>query len=77
MKLLNQHMDSTAIGGSLILLASTIIYLWYKNKKRINYVEVTKVKKLVIYPIKSLGGVDVDQLEVTDNVLKYGNYLDR
>ena len=76
MKLLNQPMDSAVVGASLIVLASTIIYFWHRNK-RIKYVDVTKVRKLVIYPIKSLRGVEVDQLEVTKNVLKYGNYLDR
>ncbi|CAG2163332.1 unnamed protein product [Oppiella nova] len=44
---------------------------------RKHFVKVCKVKKLFIYPIKGVKGVEVNQLEITKYGVKYGSFRDR
>lgn len=63
--------------ASVGIISSSLVYLWIKLKSKINYVPITTVKKLFIYPIKALSGIEVDHLEITETVAKYGKYYDR
>lgn len=66
-----------ALVSTVTIVSTSLIYLWLKNKNKVSYVPVSKVKKLFIYPIKALSGVEVDHLEITHTVSKYGKYDDR
>ncbi|XP_037035034.1 mitochondrial amidoxime reducing component 2-like [Bradysia coprophila] len=65
----------------LTTLCSTAIVAYYFFKKNFSYakdyVKVGKVKKLVIHPIKSCKGVEVDQVTVTKTGVKHGLFRDR
>lgn len=64
----------TTAASLTALLVGYIGYSVFKSRK---YVLKSKVRKLMLYPIKSLPGVEVDHLEVEKNCLKYKNFLDR
>ncbi len=62
--------------SSLALISSTFL-ICYLIKKRIRkYERVAKISKLLIYPVKSLTGVEVNSLNI-DGVPNYGKYRDR
>lgn len=62
-------------------LCSTAIVAYYFFKKNFSYakdyVKVGKVKKLVVHPIKSCRGIEVDQVTVTKTGVQYGLFRDR
>ena len=72
-KALVQYLPTLAIG--LTVVTTSLLYYWYR--KRHTFVSVCKVKKLIIYPIKALKGIEVNHLEITENVCKYGKFKDR
>jgi dUTPase len=57
--------------------AITAVILWQRIKKPVWIPNVAKIHKLVIYPIKSVPGVEVDQLTVTKNWVTNGSIKDR
>ncbi|CAG2168667.1 unnamed protein product [Oppiella nova] len=64
------------IVGISVLTTTSLLYYLYR-KTRNNYVKVCNVKKLFIYPIKAVKGVQVNQLEITKYGVKYGPFTDR
>ncbi|CAG2105123.1 unnamed protein product [Medioppia subpectinata] len=71
---------SNIVLSSALLFAITgaLVYAVRKATKRHrNYVKVAKVCKLIVYPIKSLPGVEVDRLDVTIHGSAYGPFRDR
>jgi len=61
---------------SLALISSTFL-IYYLIKKRIRkYERVAKISKILIYPVKSLAGVEINSLTI-DEVPNYGKYRDR
>lgn len=66
---------------SLTTLISTALFAYYMIKKRYSYakkyVRVGKVRKLVVHPIKSCKGVEVDRVTITNTGVKYGQFRDR
>jgi len=69
--------SSNTLLVTLTVVTSTVLYYWIRTKTKNNFVNLTKVKKLFIYPVKALKGVEVDSLEITENVVKYGKFKDR
>ncbi|XP_054166553.1 mitochondrial amidoxime reducing component 2-like [Oppia nitens] len=63
------------VGISLLTTTSLLYYLYVKNQKK--FVNVCKINKLFIYPIKAAKGVEVDHLEVTKYGVKYKELRDR
>lgn len=61
---------ATALIGASVLWA-------IKRKKLVWRPNVAVIKQLFIYPVKSLGGIEVGRLEFTKNGAKYGNFRDR
>ncbi|RWS27805.1 MOSC domain-containing protein 1-like protein [Leptotrombidium deliense] len=51
------------------------VYFLWKRRKFIK--NVGQVKKLIIYPVKSLPGIEVESLEFTKIGVKYSHWLDR
>ena len=70
----NEKLIFTCAASLLTLIVGYIGYTALTAKK---YVLRTKIKKLVIYPIKSLPGVEVDHLDILPSMCKYENILDR
>ncbi|XP_071945759.1 mitochondrial amidoxime reducing component 2-like [Antedon mediterranea] len=70
-------------GLILIVLLSTFLttasLIWYirRRNKPLEYIEVGKVCKICIHPIKSCGGVYVQKAECTDRGIKAGELRDR
>jgi len=65
----------------LTTFVSTVLVAYYLIKRKYlyakDYVNVGKVQKLVIHPIKSCKGVEVDQVTITKTGVKYGHFRDR
>lgn len=65
----------------LTTLFSSALLVYYFIKKSFayakEYVKVGKIRKLVIHPIKSCKGVEVDQVTITSTGVKYGPFRDR
>lgn len=65
----------------LTTLVSTVWFAYYLIKKHFSYakeyVHVGKVRKLVVHPIKSCKGVEVDQVTITTTGVRYGQFRDR
>ena len=65
------------------LLTLVIGYISYaaltakKHVKHVKYVGRSIITKLMIYPIKSLPGVEVDHLEIMPSYCRYENFRDR
>jgi uncharacterized protein YcbX len=72
--MLNEKFIFACAASLLTLVAGYIGYAALTAKK---YVFRTKIKKLKIFPIKSLPGVEVDHLEIMPSYCKYKNFLDR
>ena len=75
-------LESTPLSKTTIILAGvgflTFAIAVSMFKRRRNYVKnVAKVKKLIFYPIKSLQGIEVNELEVTQSGVRYGEFRDR
>ena len=68
---------SPALAISLTVTVTSLLYYLFVFRKRKNFVSVCKVEKLFIYPIKGVKGVQVDRLEITGDVVKYGRFRDR
>lgn len=68
---------SSALAISLTVgITSLLFYLFVLRKKK-NFVAVCRVKKLFIYPVKGVKGVEVDRLQITGDVVKYATFRDR
>ena len=67
---------SSAVIGVFTLITGGIYYMIASNRKR-NYEKVAKVLKLIIYPVKSLPGIQVNELEITKSVPQFGPFRDR
>ncbi|KAJ6644181.1 Mitochondrial amidoxime reducing component 2 [Pseudolycoriella hygida] len=65
----------------LTTILSTAVFVYYFVKRNFGYakeyVKVGKVSKLVVHPIKSCRGVEVDQVTITKTGVKYGTFRDR
>lgn len=65
----------------LTTLLSTALVAYYFIRRNFSYakdyVKVGKVRRLVVHPIKSCKGVEVDQLTITRTGVKYGAFRDR
>jgi uncharacterized protein YcbX len=61
----------------IALFASLFVGLILFRRRRPTVHARARVAKLIIYPIKSVPGIEVDHLEVHDSVLKYKNIYDR
>lgn len=70
----NERVILTCAASLLTLLVAYVSYAALKAKK---YVRRTKIAKLVIYPIKSVPGVEVAHLDILRSFCKYKNFLDR
>jgi hypothetical protein len=70
---------TNVIVSSLLLCAisGAIVYVINVNKKKREYIPVAKVLKIIIYPIKSLAGIEIDRAVVTKCGLKFGPFKDR
>lgn len=53
------------------LLAAGTLYKYFRSSRSV------RVKKLIIYPIKSLQGIEVNEMEITATGSKYGIFHDR
>lgn len=62
-----------------LLSTALVVYFFIKRNYSYakDYVKVGKVQKLVVHPIKSCKGVEVDQLTITSTGVKYGAFRDR
>ncbi|XP_033113725.1 mitochondrial amidoxime-reducing component 1-like [Anneissia japonica] len=65
-----------AISSSLLTTASIIWYM-RRKKKPLEYIEVGKVGEICIYPVKSCGGISVQEAECTARGIKTGQLRDR
>lgn len=63
--------------AGVITVAAVLIGIILLKRRRPKLEARAKVTKLVIYPIKSVPGIEVDHLEVHDTTLKYKNIYDR
>ncbi|RWS27806.1 hypothetical protein B4U80_12841 [Leptotrombidium deliense] len=63
---------SYALFTSLVFISAYLIW-----KRRKSYTNVGRVKKLIIYPVKSLPGIEVSSLEITKVGAKYLHWFDR
>lgn len=65
----------------LTTLLSTALVAYYFFKRNYSYakdyVKVGKVHRLVIHPIKSCKGIEVDRVNTTSTGVKYGVFRDR
>ena len=59
------------------LLTLVVGYIGYAALTAKKYVRRSKITKLLIYPIKSLPGVEVDHLDIRLSTCKYKNFRDR
>ncbi len=62
--------------SSLVLISSTFLIYYLIKKRTRKYEKVAKISKLLIYPVKSLTGVEVNSLNI-NGVPNYGKYRDR
>lgn len=60
-----------AIPIGTILALTLAIKLWTSRKRQ------AKVSRLIVYPVKSLPGIEVDQLEIVETGARYGPVHDR
>jgi len=74
--MMDSIITSKALMISSVSLISTSFLLYYLLKRNRKYEKVAKISKLLIYPVKSLNGVEVDTLTI-DQVPNYGKYKDR
>lgn len=61
-------------------IGASIAYILWKvrNRNKIKpFIDVGKVKKIFIYPIKSLKPIECDQVDVDDQVVSKGQLKDR
>ena len=59
------------------LFTLVVGYIGYAALTTKKYVRRSKIMKLLIYPIKSLPGVEVDHLEIMPSYCRYRNFRDR
>ena len=69
--------DKVIITCAASLLTILVAYVGYAALTVKKYVPRSKVKRLMIYPIKSLPGIEVDHLEILPSLCKYKSFLDR
>ena len=69
--------DRVILTGAVCLLSLLVGYVGYAAFAAKKYVSRSKVAKLFVYPIKSLPGVEVDQLDILPSMCKYKNFFDR
>ena len=72
---LNQNLKLLIPLGGTFLIGGLIVYVMTKRKKI--YVPTSVVDKLIIYPVKSLPGIEIDSCEVTKYGIKYNKIRDR
>ncbi|KAI1289230.1 Mitochondrial amidoxime-reducing component 1 [Halotydeus destructor] len=64
------------IFGLGVILASLVFVVTFK-KRKVYQSNVGRVSKLIIYPVKSMPGIEVDKVEMTSSGAKYGEWRDR
>ena len=69
--------DKVILTCAVSLLTLLVGYVGYVALTAKKYVYRSKIAKLVIYPIKSLPGVQVDHLDILPSWCKYKNFRDR
>ncbi|XP_076340262.1 mitochondrial amidoxime reducing component 2-like isoform X2 [Tachypleus tridentatus] len=57
-------------------LTAVIIITWSKHKN-LKFVHVAQIKKIILYPVKSLRGVELEHVECTELGLRAENWRDR
>jgi len=68
--------DLILVPTVLVIILSLIGYVIHL-KRESNFVLVGRIKKIIIYPIKSLPGIELNQAFLTNQGLKYGYFEDR
>ncbi|CAG2166741.1 unnamed protein product [Oppiella nova] len=73
------NVSTIALSTALVCaLSGVAVYAVHKAyRKRREFMKVANVCKLIIYPIKSLPGIEVNRLEVTSTGTRYGPFRDR
>lgn len=61
---------------AIALIGSATAYFVFK-KRRIYKPSAAKVCKLIVYPVKSLQGVEVKEMRITKSGAETGNFRDR
>lgn len=73
--------SSPIVSIALTTIVSTFLFAFYLIKRNYSYakdyVKVGKVEKLVVHPIKSCKGVEVDQVTITKTGVRHGSFKDR
>ena len=59
------------------MTVSLIYYFFNRSNYAKHYVIVGRIKKLVVHPIKSCKGVEVDRVTITKTGVKHGRFRDR
>ncbi|KAI1289799.1 Mitochondrial amidoxime-reducing component 1 [Halotydeus destructor] len=70
------QLNTGLILGLGVILASVVIVLTFK-KRKVYKANVGRVSKLIVYPVKSMPGIEVNNLEMTSSGVKYGDWHDR
>ena len=67
----------SALVIGLTVATTSLLYYLFTSQNRRKFVRVCKISKLLIYPVKALKGIEVNRLQITDDVVKYGIFRDR
>lgn len=63
---------------SAAAFASYLVIYWFQGKRKPKtYRYAAKVRKIVIYPVKSLAGIEVNKAVVSKTGLQYDDFRDR
>lgn len=74
-KMINENKVILTCAASVLGLI--VGYVSYVTLKARQYVLRSQVRRLMIYPIKSLPGLEVDRIEFNGSLLKYRDFYDR
>ncbi|XP_022255823.1 mitochondrial amidoxime reducing component 2-like [Limulus polyphemus] len=67
---------SCLVAMTIVGLTTVIILTWSKCKN-LKFVPVARIKKIILYPVKSLRGVELEHVECTELGLRAGSWRDR
>ncbi len=78
---MSRVISTGGVSAIVTTLFSTALLAYYFITRNFSYakdyVKVGRVQKLVVHPIKSCKGVEVDQITVTKTGVKHGQFRDR
>ncbi|CAG2100210.1 unnamed protein product [Medioppia subpectinata] len=69
--------NTVLLSGLMVCVISGALLYVVKRKRRRNYVKAAKIIKLIVYPVKSLPGIEVDEAIITKFGLQSGKFRDR